>query len=505
MVADATTSNVITPLETPMPSPSLNLGPKNTNVNGQLSSNSVDYQVVSSTSQVKDPGSVTQVMSGIYGSPTAANTALNEGSDAADNHGAAVSPNAQTSAVPAGYGHSDMATRVVSPDETSQRHNVPTPIQPSTLQHQDGESSGITSPLGDPQTPLHLTSIQDTFTQQNPSAQNVKSPSVTTWQESIPPRPSSVYFPVAGDPEPIAQGSTSWYDKTLATATGVDEVAQSSVFGSGKSLALPLPAATAQVTTISGYAMQTGTDGVSIEGTIVTIGAAPFRVSGISVSVDSSSQVYLDGTPHQLPTPVPPVTLANSAVVLPVQNGVSIYGTKLAPGAPEVTASGTVISLDDSGNLFLADGAISDSQSHSFDLSNADSVGSTLAISSQTMAAFSTKSDVAETLSPGGPAVTINNIAVAIDQASQLVVGSETLTVQGPRGGLGPLIMGGLQSGGPHAANSTSKVEATLPTTFAAIPSLGPSSISRAGNVKEVLMWKLVATLIGANALCLHV
>ena len=110
---------------------------------------------------------------------------------------------------------------------------------------------------------------------------------------------------------------------------------------------------TASATRISGHAITPLTDGVIVDGTVVTPGATAVAVSGTSVSVDSSSHVYLAGTPYLLPTAnaAPSTTLPNGAVAVPLTNGVSIYGTTLTAGAPAVYISGMAIPLDSSYNL----------------------------------------------------------------------------------------------------------------------------------------------------------
>lgn len=99
---------------------------------------------------------------------------------------------------------------------------------------------------------------------------------------------------------------------------------------------VPLSTPTTPATTNAGRAITPLADGVSVDGVVITAGAAAVAISGTSVSVDSSSQLYLGGVPYLLPTanPASSTTLPNGRVAVPLAHGVSIYGITLTAGAP---------------------------------------------------------------------------------------------------------------------------------------------------------------------------
>ena len=138
----------------------------------------------------------------------------------------------------------------------------------------------------------------------------------------------------------------------LATISGIVAINQGSSVVIAHQI-IPLTTPTASAIKIHGHAITPLAGGVIVDGTMLTPGAIAITVSGTSVSVDSSSHVYLAGTPYLLPTAnaAPPTTLPNGGVAIPLTNGVSIYGTTLTVGAPAVYVSGMAMSLDPSYNL----------------------------------------------------------------------------------------------------------------------------------------------------------
>ena len=73
---------------------------------------------------------------------------------------------------------------------------------------------------------------------------------------------------------------------------------------------VPLSTPAAPATTIASHAITPLADGVSVDGAVITAGAAAVAIAGTSVSVDSSSHLYLGGAPYLLPTanPASPTT-----------------------------------------------------------------------------------------------------------------------------------------------------------------------------------------------------
>ena len=305
----------------------------------------------------------------------------------------------------------------------------------------------------------------------------------------------------------IGQESSTKHGENSANIVGNDDVSHSIFPEYGIDFLHLSAAPSAQITTVAGHALKAVTNGVSVQGTIVSVGSPPITVSGTPIPVNSFSQVYFDGTPHQLPSlnPIPATTLANSALAVLGQDGHSIYGATLVPEDPGSTASGIAVSLDHSDRFLIASGVNSNPRMFASSFSDSDNGEMIITASSQILTALSTGSDGLETVFPVSPTVKVNDITTALDSAGETVVGSKTLAAHSPSGGFGSLIIGGLESGGPHNAVSTSGVEAKSPTTFGTILSIRPSSTNRAESNTGLSPWKMMAMLMAANLFCLHV
>jgi len=522
MVPDVTSSHSVADPAAAIPSPSLNAGPEKTVFENRPQTISVPRPVATQMDKPAssvldphderfDPSSQSQLEQQRWIS----NTDISNLNQQVSNAGGSWS--APTLSSTEGEGQTYQVLPGVDGGPVTP---VQTPQPSLVLQHEPQSQSTIESDQNGPyrqggsqsesQQAWGGNTFQKDPVQQITSSQSFDYPNLATHNGNSL-RPSAAHFPVADDPvvagsSPVlSQGSSSKQDESLAAAAGVAYFSHGSVDGNERaSVQLP-PTSKDHFTSIAGYAIKAITDGVSIHGTSITVGAAPITISGTPISVGSFRQVYLDGTPHQLPSPspAPSLTLANGAVAVPLQNGVSIYGTTLEPGAPAITASGNAISLGDSGDLILAGGSSSVFKILTF-LSNHGLPLDTT--SSQLKGATSAVTRAVETLSPGALAVTVNGVAVSLDSADGLVVGSETLAMKSASGGLGGMIMGGIQSGGPYSTNSTAVAQTTSPTVSGTDPGSAPASQSRADGIKSLSPWKIVATLLAASAIvCLHV
>lgn len=215
-------------------------------------------------------------------------------------------------------------------------------------------------------------------------------------------------------------------------------------------------------------------DGVSVDGTVIALGAAAVAISGTSVSIDASNHVYLGGISYLLPTanPAPSTTLPNGAVAIPLINGVSIYGTTLTAGAPAVSVLGTAVSLDSSYNLIwggtaqalpiatpmpLIGGHVTTVHGQVVQpLSDGVSIaGTSLTAGAPPIVVSGTRMS----LSPGAPGLAIAGTSVSLDSAGELVVGLKTVALDDPTGGgLSGLILGGFGSGGPFPSPGSPSV-----------------------------------------------
>ncbi len=273
-----------------------------------------------------------------------------------------------------------------------------------------------------------------------------------------------------------------------------------------------LPDPTEQAATaIAGQAVVPVANGVSIQGAYVT-GTNPVIISGTTMSVDNS-HLYIGSKAYPLPTasPASVTTLANGAVILPMPNAVSIYGTTLTAGAPAATFLRTAISLDASSNLIF-DGTAQSLPSFAQTTADWDKVtttnslvikllpsgisvaGTTLTPGAHAITAFGKPVYLGSTilaigtssipvlfgnwqsltttirgqaitaaatgvemgngkLLPGAQGTTLGGTLVSLGSSGNLVVGSTTLVLGGLSGSLGGLIMGGLGPGAPSAKN----------------------------------------------------
>ena len=99
--------------------------------------------------------------------------------------------------------------------------------------------------------------------------------------------------------------------------------------------------------------------GFTVAGSKVLPGGAPVTVSGTPVSLDPSGTLFLGSTPIPLgPTPLNPtnsIFLLGGEAFAPKSTGFIIAGSIVLPGGPPTTVSGTRISLNPSGELILGD------------------------------------------------------------------------------------------------------------------------------------------------------
>lgn len=263
----------------------------------------------------------------------------------------------------------EQSGQVVDPSQPSDTK------QPNNAAGDGGDSGSGTHPVlpNDPNEPSNtLGGDSDAAPGTNPSLPNdpkppsnamggsgdsgrVDSSSSSTDSNTDPPETTisvSGHAVVAGTSGVQVDGVKVKPEGPPATVSGVVTINQGNSIVIAHQI-VPISTPTAPTTTISGFAITPLADGVSIDGTVVTPGAAAVAIRGTSVSLDSSSHIYLGGIPYLLPTanPAPSTTLPNGAVAVPLTNGVSVYGTTLTAGAPAVSIMGTAVSLDPSYNL----------------------------------------------------------------------------------------------------------------------------------------------------------
>ena len=257
---------------------------------------------------------------------------------------------------------------------------------------------------------------------------------------------------------PIANGvliqGTSVTSTSPVVISGITvSVDKSHLYVGGKSYPLPTASPTPVVTLDNRAIALPMSNAVSIYGTTLTAGAPAATISGTAISLDSSSNLIFDGTAQALPSfPQPTfktdhVTTINSVAVQLLPTGISVAGTTLTPGAPPVTASGSIVSL---GSTVLAAGTSSVPVSFRIPQSLITTIGGQVVTAAPSAVRIGSV-----TLSSGAPGTTVGGTLVSLGWGGSLVVGSQTVKLGAPTGSLGGLIMGGFGSRGPTANGSS--------------------------------------------------
>lgn len=514
MVPITTTNHAMASSAVPTPSPTLDTGPKKTSVGNTPEITSILVPGASQGSKTIVLESVTESGPKLGGIVLGTSSNTEQQRSAVSDPGKAPPSSARANADTPDAINSYKFMEPVWSTQTSRNEVtlVSSPQrQPAISPLLEDASQKSDSPPENPQAQSGTAPSHRSPEQLYQTPQGSDSQSLGNQMASDQPQPSDVYVSAAGSSLIVGlsslppESSINQADENGAKTAP----SQSHTVGNGRQtihLSAPADISTA---TIASQAIAAISNGALFHGTIITPGAAPLIVQGTSLSLDSSSLIHLGSMPDQLPIPslVPTLTLANSVVAVPVQSGVSISGTTLTPGAAAFTVSGIAISLGTSGDLILATSVLNEPQSIvSLPSSPSNSEDGILTDngSSQVMFTASTAAKAAQTLSPGAPAVTVNGMAVSAGSTGGIVVSSKTFVLESPNGGLGNVIMGGLQSGGPYPADFATNVH--LSSTAA--PSIGPStamtSTSRAKSLKGLLSRRLVTTLVAGSAICLQ-
>ena len=258
---------------------------------------------------------------------------------------------------------------------------------------------------------------------------------------------------------PVTNGVS--FDGALVTGTSPVVISgttvlvdKSKIFFGSKAYPLPTAKSVSATTLANGAIALPVSNGVSIYGITLTAGAPAATVSGHAISLDTSNNLIFDDTAQilssfpQITSKSDQVTTINSIPIKLLPSGVSVAGTTLTPGAPVITASGTLISL---GLTVLAVG----SSSVPVSFSNPHALITT--IGGEVITAAATGIEIGNaTLSPGFLGTKIDGTSVSLGPSGEFVIGSKTVMLGAPSGSLGGLIMGGSGSGTAPANSSYS-------------------------------------------------
>lgn len=186
-----------------------------------------------------------------------------------------------------------------------------------------------------------------------------------------------------------------------------------------------------EAVTFNGQVAQPLSDAISIAGTRLAPGVAPITAHGSQTSLGNN--VLVVGS-SSIPIALPPVPLIagqatkmNGQIIQPLNNGLSIAGQSLTPGAPPITVSGTPISLGSSSLLI-------GSSSYAIALPRSSWIpGQVTTINGQVIQPL-TDGGIAiagQTLTPGASPITISRTPISLGPSS-LVIGASSIAITLP-------------------------------------------------------------------------
>ncbi|KAL6714998.1 hypothetical protein ACLMJK_007258 [Lecanora helva] len=446
MVPDPTSSHPAALPDLPKPSPTPNPGPKKTDVDGEaIPTPKPDPKATGESGQPsREPdnqGQFTYAPAQLDPQQQGNNPAAVTGDL---NQQVSKIEDLQSPSTP--VAHPGVVNEPEASPQASQANSAPSLVP----QNQDPRASDQVNPLsqaglqwGNQQADGGKYSVEENPVQQNTPSPYFDPPSPLTQPDGSRPHPSG--FDFAPDDSPTNTSPTnsdpddpSFQKSNPANGISVADAGRSESTNDGLNI-IHIPAeANVEATTIANHAIIPVANGASIDGAMITAGAAPISISGKQFSMDNSNQVYIEGTPYHLPTqePAQAITLANGAVVEPVQDAISIYGTTLITGAA-MTAFGQAVSFGSSNNIILAPSGNNNLvAANSADLAHLGEAAPMIVTSGEGISLTSKIFEAAKTLSPGAAAVTVDGVAVSLNPASEVVVGSKT--VGGPADTLSP-------------------------------------------------------------------
>lgn len=184
--------------------------------------------------------------------------------------------------------------------------------------------------------------------------------------------------------------------------------------------------------TVEGQVFTPNPTGFVLAGSTVVPGGAPITISSIPISLGPSGTLFVggDAIPLSNPSPLPSLP-PNSVFVVggevfranPI--GFIVAGSKVLPGGAPVTVSGTPVSLDLAGTLFLGSTAIPLRQSP---LNPPNSI---FTVGGEVFALEPTGFIIAgSTVLPGGAPATVSGTRVSLNPAGELILGDSTIDLK---------------------------------------------------------------------------
>ena len=168
---------------------------------------------------------------------------------------------------------------------------------------------------------------------------------------------------------------------------------------------------------LGGHSVLASVGGVNVDGVNVKPGASTTGASGQLISIDRSNNLYFDGqTTHIDPTLSPPIITIANQLITPMSKGVVIQGTTLEREGSPATIAGTAFSLDASNNVFVND--------HSYHLPQVTH-GAPLptTVNGEAIMPLATGISIHHTsLTPGAPPLVISGTPYSLDASNNIFV-----------------------------------------------------------------------------------
>lgn len=249
----------------------------------------------------------------------------------------------------------------------------------------------------------------------------------------------------------------------------------------------PLPPRPIPLLTVAGQIYTPAPTGFAIEGQSVLPGGPAVTFAGSTFSLASGSNALIV---NDVPTPLPSAAISifkiGSQAFTPAPTGFAVGSQSVLPGGPALTVAGSTFSLASGSNALIINGKPTPIA--------APTPTSIFKVGSHTFTAAPTGFAIGtQSVSPGGPALTVDGTVVSLD-SSDLIIDTSTVPLVGSSaqaGVGGNLIMYGVDGGG---AKSGAK-----PTNGSdVVPFLGESGQLRvaAGTVVIALILNLGTAII---------
>ena len=174
--------------------------------------------------------------------------------------------------------------------------------------------------------------------------------------------------------------------------------------------------------TVAGHAVTANAESFNIAGTPIKGGDPDVTISGTVVSLGTSGNLIIAVTAGAAPAQ-PAIITAGGRSFEAQNTGLAIAGTTVAAGGPTVLLAGTPVILGVSGVLVIG----------SITTTLAKSPSSIFTVGGQAFTANPTAFAIARTtLSAGGPAVLLSGTPVSLGPSGKLVLGSTTAALANP-------------------------------------------------------------------------